>query len=189
MGLYLAVSEHRDAVRNRKGLMMDGIFRALACGALAILLLGIADARQTPALAGDPVILYSDSDPEMNEAIDAARATLDGFLEFYFSPDFNADGGALKVAIPTPDGGAEHIFVSRIERKGPTAFEGSIDNEPHNLPSLRLGDRYQFSRDQISDWNYWKDQKLHGSYTLRAMLPRLPKAQADAYGAMLAPLP
>ena len=142
-----------------------------------------------PAQAGDPTVAYSPNDPEMNTAIDAARDSLDGFLGLYFDPATRFQAAALKIAIPADGGGAEHIYVVDIARDGRTHFVGTIDNDPVRLPQISLGDRYRFSRDQISDWNYFKDGKLHGAYTLRVMLPRMAKEQADQYRQILAPLP
>ena len=43
--------------------------------------------------------------------------------------------------------------------------------------------------DEITDWLFVANGEMHGAYTLRVMLPRLPEAQAAEFRAMLAPLP
>ena len=133
---------------------------------------------------GDPFVAYEPNDPEMNAAIKSARATLDTFLA---SPEFELDTAALKAALPH-DNGAEHIFMLDVRRDG-DLFEGTIGNAPVYLPGLRQGDRHRFGYDQISDWTYSTGGKIHGGYTVRAMLSRLPQAEADALAARLAPLP
>lgn len=170
---------------------LGGVLTALVLGAAVFVAVekGGLPVSLPAAGGGEEVVLYDDDDREMNAAIDAARGTLDGFLAKLDDPSFRPEMASLKVAIPTPDGGAEHIFLTGINRLGPDSFEGMINNDPVNLPDLALGDRYRFDRDQISDWNYVMDGRIHGSYTLRVMLPRLPADQAEKLDRMLAPLP
>ena len=149
----------------------------------------LAAALSGPALAGDPVIEFRPDDPEMNAAIEGARETLDNVLERFATGGIPKDALSLKVAIPKPGGGDERIFVGAVEQKGPTEFSGTIDNNPNSLPDLKLGDRYEFTHEQIVDWLFVMNGQMHGAYTLRVMLPHLPKDQAEGFRAMLAPLP
>ena len=138
------------------------------------------------AMADGTVVTSRSSDPQMNSARQQARDRLDWFLNGIENGSIPVAMASLKVAVPKPDGGAEHLWVESFtsNREG---FVGVIANDPV-VVSLNRDDRYKFSRKQITDWMFWKDGKIHGGYTLRAMLPRLPKEEADELRALLAPL-
>ena len=162
--------------------MRNPLLRLLGIGALITALV-------TPALAADPTITFAPDDPEMSAAIKAARATLDNVLERKATGGIPAEALSLKIAIPKEGGGTERIYVNGIVQIDETTFEGLIANDPKALPDMKMGDRYRFTRDQIADWLFVANGQMHGSYTLRVMLPKLPKDQADRFRAMLAPLP
>ena len=157
----------------------------------AMLAVALAMTPAPDALAqkadGDPVIDFERGDASMNAAIKAARSTLDLFWAALEKP--GTTGGSLKVAIPVDTGGAEHIFLADIQRIGTGRYQGLIANNPVHLRTLRRGDVYQFTDDQISDWLYIRDGLMHGLYTVRVMLPRMPKQQAEALRQRMAPLP
>ena len=154
------------------------IFAALILGAVTL-----------PALAKDSGVAIAVDDPEMAAAIEAARETLDNVLERKATGGIPAEALSLKVAIPKEGGGVERIYLNGIVQIDETTFEGLLANDPSALPDLKMGDRYRFTHEQIVDWLFVANGQMHGSYTLRVMLPKLPKAQADQFRAMLAPLP
>ena len=134
----------------------------------------------------DPTITFSKSDEEMNRAIREARSRLDWFLDGIESGRLPADGAALKVAVPKGDGGAEHIWMFDFERTG-DRFVGTVGNRPVHVADMQLGDRYSFSRGQISDWIYLRGEMMHGAYTLHVMLTRMPARDAEQLRRSLAP--
>ena len=142
-----------------------------------------------PAESADETIQFADDDAAMNAAIAEARATLDGFLALYESGQIDREGAALKVAVPTTEGlCCEHLWMASFSREG-DVFRAVVANEPADVNYLQLGQPYQFTRENISDWNYNADGKIHGAYTLRVMLPRMDPRQAAEFRAVLAPLP
>ncbi|MEL6235508.1 MAG: DUF2314 domain-containing protein [Pseudomonadota bacterium] len=141
------------------------------------------------ARAGDPVIEFAADDPVMSSAITRARATLPDFLDRVADPDTRMHSPVLKIAYTTPSGGGEHVWVDRLSIGVDGTLSGHIANDPVNLPQIRFDDHVQIDLSRVSDWGYAQDGLLHGYYTLRAMLPRLPTADAAAYRAVLAPLP
>lgn len=135
------------------------------------------------AWAQDPIINYERSDPEMSAAIATAVRRLPDFLAALQSgsgSDFH-----VKVPIRHP-GGREHIWMGAVQVAG-DSFTGRIANEPVHLPDLRKGSPYQVRQSEISDWYFMRDGKMHGSYTTRVMLGRMPPRDAERLRAILAP--
>ncbi len=131
----------------------------------------------------DRTIHVPNVDAEMNAAIEKARKSLPLFWEKLAKPGEGESGFTLKVKIE--DGGySEHFWVIDIERKGETIF-GTIDNTPEEVKSVTMGQRIQIAPDRISDWMYMHNRKMVGNETLRVLLARMPKQQADALRAML----
>ena len=50
---------------------------------------------------------------------------------------------------------------------------------------MKLGERWRGDRSRLSDWTFFSDGRMQGNFTLRAMLPRMPKAQRDPMRALL----
>ena len=159
------------------------VLRALAFAAAAALAGPVA-----PAMAGDPVIDVPNANQEMKAAIAAARASIGAQFWPRMEDPRGADLLLVKVAVPTPDEGREHIWVERARRLADGSMTGFLMNEPNDFPGA-MGDRLDFAESWISDWMYRLDGKIHGAYTLRVLLPRMHPAQAAEYRATLAPLP
>lgn len=156
----------------------------------AILLsLGLALAASS-VLADEPIWLFGESDPVMNQAIEGARAHLSFFLD-YATPDRLLSGNVMvKYAAPVVGKTiqVEHIWVA-VEQIDGDQITGIIANEPYDLDA-KQGDRIDFEMSQVSDWSYWgTDGKLYGNYTTRVMLPQLSAEDQVYFQGVLAPLP
>lgn len=164
--------------------------RSLICvGIAALFLAGCTPAQTTaPPDQPDPVVYFKGNDPEMNAAIAAARSTLDVFFKTV-ETDLIIREPALKVAVPNASGGSEHIWMGQFAVVEADKIVATVHNRPEDVPGLQLGDIYEFSPDQISDWSYMKDDKLHGGYTIRVILGRMSKDEAARFGLDFAPLP
>ncbi len=127
----------------------------------------------------EKVISVHSQDQEMNAAIDKARASLDGFWKSYETPASGESDFALKVAI-TGNGSTEHFWLTRIERKG-DKISGLVSNQPQSVKTVKMGQRYEFTGDMISDWTFKRNGKLVGNETMRVLLPRMPEEQAAIY--------
>jgi uncharacterized protein YegJ (DUF2314 family) len=99
------------------------------------------------------------------------------------SPGSDETGFSLKVRIDEGDIG-EHFWLIDIERKGDLIF-GTINNTPDEVKSVAMGQRIQIDPARISDWMYMRNRKIVGNETMRALLLRMPKRQADAFRTML----
>ncbi|MEM6623864.1 MAG: DUF2314 domain-containing protein [Pseudomonadota bacterium] len=162
---------------------------SVALCVLMLIVIPTAGVEGLQAQTADPTIDFTRDDPEMNAAINAARGSLDAVLTRLEDAELLDQVLSLKVAMPTPDNTYEHIFFDRIKRLGPQEFEGTMANEPVNLPGKSFGERYRFEHGQISDWVVFIGEKIHGAYTLRVMLPRMPPEDAEPLRQQLAPLP
>ena len=153
---------------------------------VALVLLALVGAAVAGAQEQEPPFIeVPENDPAMAAAISQGRATLSRFWQALQEPQPDEDGFALKVALPTRSGDAEHIWAGSIERVGDKIY-GTINNVPRDLKDIRLGERIEISEPLISDWMYQRSGKIVGGYTIRALLPRLSRDEAARLRAMLA---
>jgi uncharacterized protein YegJ (DUF2314 family) len=149
--------------------------------ALAVLL-AVLPALPFAASAQSNLMLVPNGDPEMAQAITKARASLPQFWKALEKPGEGEEGFALKVAIK--DGAdVEHFWLMDISREG-EKLSGTINNEPEIVGNVSNGERYQFTEADISDWLYMRNGKMVGNETMRPLLKRMPKSDADGYRAM-----
>ena len=67
---------------------------------------------------------------------------------------------------------AEHLWVGDLKWDG-TNFRGKINNKPHDLRNVKLGQSVVVAPQEISDWMFIKNGKLIGGYTTRVLYARL----------------
>ncbi|RTL68381.1 MAG: DUF2314 domain-containing protein [Hyphomicrobiales bacterium] len=137
------------------------------------------------ALAQDKTIDFSSDDQAMNAAIQKARGNLGSYWKSFASPGPGERDFFLKVAIPYgQSSGREHFWLRDIARDG-DRIVGTIDNDPNHATHVHRGQRYTFGEADITDWMFRRNGKIVGAETLRVMLPKMPKAQADGFRAQL----
>ena len=137
----------------------------------------------------DPIVRFSDQDEAMNGAIAQARASYPRFLAALAEAAENeAQNYLLKVALPTADGGVEHIWINELRREE-GRLVGALANEPHGLAGMHLGSAVVIDEDHVSDWAVISEAGMYGSYTTRVMLPFLDPAEAAEIAQMLTPQP
>lgn len=150
---------------------------------IAFRAIGLAALLAGPALAEDVVIPFATDDAEMNAAIDKARASLPEFWSKFAAPAANEDDFSLKLGIS--DGSqTEHFWCGQIEGNAQDAT-CVIANEPIDVFTVAYGERVKVDPTEISDWLYYRDNKIVGAETLRVMLPHLEKKEAAAMRALL----
>ena len=143
----------------------------------------LAGLSQQAFAVEDSTVKVPNEDAAMNAAIKKARQSLPQFWSKLASPGSDETGFSLKVRIDEGDIG-EHFWLIDIERKGDVIF-GTINNTPDEVKSVAMGQRIQIDPAHISDWMYMRNRKIVGNETMRALLPRMPKRQADAFRTML----
>ena len=163
----------------------------LAAVATFAALLGAAiylmDAAQERARAQDhsPIIDVANGDPEMAAAIGKARATLPAFWASYAAPKASEDGFSLKVRFATGGSRGEHVWMAEVKKLDGGRYSARFANQPRDLPGKRAGDLMQFAEADITDWMFMRNGKIVGGETIRPLLKRMPKADADALRARL----
>jgi len=130
----------------------------------------------------DGVSLVPTGDGDMQRAIAKAREDFHFFIARLHDPRPGDESFAIKAGI-THDGHTEHIWLTDV-RVDDDGFEGEIANDPQAVP-FKCGDRWRGRHDQLSDWTYFSHGRMQGNFTLRAMLPRMPKADRERARAML----
>jgi uncharacterized protein YegJ (DUF2314 family) len=157
---------------------------AIAVLAASGVALASSAANAQAARPKDKVVDFSRDDAEMNQAIRKARDSLGDFWKAYTSPGPGEVDFLLKVAIPYSSSANEHFWLKDISRDG-SRLVGTIDNDPNRATHVKRGERYTFEESSVSDWMYRRNGKIVGAETLRVMLPRMPKQQADSFRAQL----
>jgi uncharacterized protein YegJ (DUF2314 family) len=154
-------------------------FVAAMLAVLALLGAQPAWAQKTGGASEDPVYNYANSDDRMNAAVAEARRFYPLFLAT-FRADSEANRAAhyaVKLGLPTPDGGHEHVWIDNLRYEGETLV-GALANIPDNLPGLAVGARVEIDDALVSDWSILTLEGMYGSFTTRIMLDDIPAGDA-----------
>jgi uncharacterized protein YegJ (DUF2314 family) len=159
-----------------------GLIRQLALGTFLLL------AALNVPVAAQSITNVSSQNEAVNAAIAKAKSTLPVFFARNASPQPGDSGFAVKIRYVTDaaNGSGEHIWAGDVVHNGDTVT-ATIANEPRDIPNLAKGQRVTVPVSQLTDWMYIRDDKYHGAYTVRALVPFMPRAQAAAMRERLAP--
>jgi len=127
----------------------------------------------------DEVALVPRDDPEMAEAMRKARDALPGFLALARAPRSSMSGFAVKVAVRGPGTDNEYFWIASFKEQD-GRFTGRINNTPRMVRSVKAGQTFAFTEDEIVDWLYLDNGKMKGNYTACVLLKREP-GQAEAF--------
>jgi uncharacterized protein YegJ (DUF2314 family) len=119
---------------------------------------------------------------EMDAAIAKARGEVDRFIAELKTK--TGDSHAVKA--PITDGEkVEHFWLTDVVYDG-TYFEGVIGNDPGIVGNVKFGQKWKVTKQEMSDWLFMRDGKMHGNYTLRPLLKTMPAAEAAKLRSILA---
>lgn len=115
-------------------------------------------------------------------AVAAAQSSMDRFIEEMK----NQRGEDFSVKVRIADGEkGEYFWVSDVVlRDG--VFEGVISNRPGIVSNVKEGQKWSVKKEEAADWMFRRDGKIHGNYTIRPLLERMPAEEAARYRALLA---
>jgi len=137
------------------------------------------EAGQIVKRPGQPDMAYVEAeDPIMNAAIKRAGATLPSFKAVVAAPPVNASEIAVKVGFQYGSTDEEHIWLISPSFAG-GQVSGLVNNEPVNVTSVKLGQHVSAPEGCISDWMYVQDGVLHGGFTIRVLLERMPAEERE----------
>ena len=126
-------------------------------------------AFETRARNDELAWIHSD-DPQLAEARRMGQRTLDGFLAVY--ADKPPGSRAFSVKIPVRDGDkVEWFWVKNFTYRG-DVFTGQIDNTPRFVENVRQGQVVSFRRQDIADWMYATEGRIHGNFSACVMLAK-----------------
>jgi len=146
---------------------------------LAVVLAGVLSLSLCAGCSRKPETLSGEYDEaEMEQAIKKARATFDEFLERFEQPQPGDDTFVVKVKIED-DNGIEHFWLNELKLDS-EPYSGTIDNDPGIVKCVKCGQKYRFSRNDVSDWMYMSNGKMQGNHTLRVIIKSMPKDEAEA---------
>ena len=152
-----------------------------------VLCLGLAACSRSssslPPAGEDGVTFMGDEAPMMKKAMARARLELDGFLQLAESHADHLESFAVKVGLPAPDDQTEYVWINGFELQADGKYAGVINNEVELTDEFKLGDQYTFAKSEIVDWTYIdrNDGRMHGNYTLCALLSQESPEDAAAY--------
>jgi uncharacterized protein YegJ (DUF2314 family) len=123
----------------------------------------------------DPVVAFSEDDPEMLDAKDRALSSLPAFWQALRSARPENDLYALKVRYAVGEN-SESVWLM-MDPASPDHGKGRLMNRPQLLDA-REGQELGFEDSQIVDWMYRENGKLIGGESLRLMIRKSPPRQA-----------
>jgi uncharacterized protein YegJ (DUF2314 family) len=135
-------------------------------------------------MGNDASMTIPRGDDAMAAAIERARRELPGVLQRFVAGKLGGTAFTVKVAVR--DGEHREFFWLSDMVYADGKFSGIIDAEPGMVSTIKRGDRWTAPTEEVVDWMFACDKKMHGNYTLRALLPQMPPAEAAKYRAVLA---
>ena len=121
-----------------------------------------------------PMFGVSGQDERVNHAMQQARDTVDIFISSMLNPIEEMRSFSVKVPM-TENGEVEHMWLNKLSIEG-DEIEGEINNEPTTISNVVIGQKVKVNKSEISDWMFVVDGKMHGNFTLRAIIQDMPKA-------------
>jgi uncharacterized protein YegJ (DUF2314 family) len=149
----------------------------------AVLLLIVVSLCGCPGGSQPETLIRSGYDEqEMDAAIARARSEVDVFIAELSKP--TGTDHCVKVPI-TDNGETEHFWLINITYAN-DQFDGEIGNDPGIVKNVEFGQKWTVKKDEISDWLYMRDGKMHGNYTMRPLMKNMPAEEAAKMRQMLA---
>jgi uncharacterized protein YegJ (DUF2314 family) len=121
----------------------------------------------------------SETDTELDAAIEQARGSLDDFLARITTSHADRAFVAVKVRFSPPGESVQDIWVDEV-----TYIDGGLRGTMgDDIPSLRLeaGETIKVKEDNIVDWMIVEDGKLIGGYTIRLAVQRMSPEEREQF--------
>jgi uncharacterized protein YegJ (DUF2314 family) len=137
-------------------------------------------AREVIRPGGDTAVFHiTADDDEMRKAVSQARRSVPAFIAAVKNhPSAYRDFEVKKPFIK--DGVVEHMWLSGVTYSG-GRFHGNVDNKPHQITGVKMGDHVSVNPNEITDWAYVDHGQLVGGYTIRVLYRELSPEQKSAF--------
>lgn len=143
---------------------------------------GIEPARPDPGTTEG----VSSDEMAIAAAFAEARTTLNSALQRFLQGEYET----FSVKFPVTEGDRqEHLWLGDLKYYTDGTFSGIIEDKPKIIESFVQGQSCEVAYDDITDWQSFHQGKIHGNYSLRALIPELSSEEAAKYKAVLADLP
>lgn len=130
----------------------------------------------------DTLIQGGYDEQEMEAAMSQAREEMDSLIQELAA----GNGSDFAVKVPIEDQGkVEYFWLTDVTYQD-GIFAGLIGNDPGIVSNVSFGQDYSIARDEISDWMFMRNGKMHGNYTVRPLLATMSDEQAEQVRSMLA---
>jgi len=130
----------------------------------------------------DPVA----SPKELAAAYAEARTTFNAALQRFLHGEYET----FSVKFPVDEGEQkEHLWLGDLKYYTDGTFSGVIEDRPKIVESVVQGQSCEVAYNDITDWQAFHQGKIHGNYSLRALIPHLTQEEAVKYRMVLAELP
>lgn len=149
-----------------------------------LILLCVAFLACTSGDSSSNIARFSGDDPEMNAAIDSARATVGFFLERIADPPPSQTYASVKVRFGDSTLG-EHIWLDSVSFDG-VRLHGLLNEDAVDFPDLKRGDSVSRAPDQISDWMIVDGGVVCGGFTTRVVREHMSVAERASADSSLA---
>jgi uncharacterized protein YegJ (DUF2314 family) len=121
-------------------------------------------------------------DKEMEAAVARAKSEVDTFIAELASPT----GTEHEIKAPVEDKGEiEHLWISNVTFEN-GEFKGKINSQPEFVQNVKAGQDWTVKKEDISDWMFMRDGKMHGNYTTRALITTMTPEEAAEFKSTLA---
>jgi uncharacterized protein YegJ (DUF2314 family) len=138
-----------------------------------------AELGRTPLPAGPKVAHISNDDPEFQQSIQDARASLDQFSDLIARFDCTPAMPMVKTLVTC---GKERIFLWLCSaRVVPPGFVGDVFEIPTTFDNYCIGDEIFVAEDDVLDWMVNDEGVLYGGFSLRLLRSRLPETERVEY--------
>jgi uncharacterized protein YegJ (DUF2314 family) len=112
---------------------------------------------------------------DMKQAVQEARKTVKQFIAQLQKPGSSDTHFEIKKRF-TYKNVSEHVWLSDVKFVE-NRFQGRIDDDPKDLPNIKIGDLVSVNPSEISDWAYVSNGKLVGGYTIRVRYKQMSPAE------------
>lgn len=140
---------------------------------VVISLAGCAVRPNSPAPASLPhssSTAMTQTDPELDQAIDKAKKTLDSFITRLQHPT-RGEVFSVRAYFPASDGSKEPLWMDVDDFKN-GAFDGTITSKPSKASSVGFRTPTQAKRADVIDWMILKSGQQEGAYTVDVLMRR-----------------